>query len=198
MSCGAGNFAPIRTRASAVLNEKAAESFNVIVFEPKKAALEKRKAPRLRPPLAQEDGKHSTDDEDDIDDIFSDAPRKKPKKMQDPTVFDISKARKEIINFGISGLDKKNKQQASVALAIKLGAKPPKNKPRNYREILEEQRAAKNNEAEVATKRRTGQIAYGATQSYNRYKQRKLQKQRNPTSIMKHYGVAKPRMDKKR
>uniref|UniRef100_A0A182ILX1 Uncharacterized protein n=1 Tax=Anopheles atroparvus TaxID=41427 RepID=A0A182ILX1_ANOAO len=192
------SFVPIATKASFVLKDKAADSFKVTVFEPKKAALQKKKFPRSRPEPKKEDEQNSADSEDDIDDIFSDAPRKKHRKKEDPTIFDISKARKEVINFGLSGLDKDSKLQATVALAIKLGAKAPKNKCRNYREILEERKAAKQNEEDRATKCRTGQIAFGATQSYNSYQQRKREKQRNPSTIMKHYGVAKPRMEKKR
>ncbi|XP_049530004.1 uncharacterized protein C1orf131 homolog [Anopheles darlingi] len=190
-------FVPIQTKASAVLKKKA--EFAVTVFEPKKAALKRKQTARPRPPPV-EDRKTSDneDDDDDIDDIFSDAPRRKPKSKADPTQFDLAKARKDIINFGISGFDKEDKQQASVALAIKLGAKPPKRKHRNYREILEEKKAAKTTEEDVAAKRRAGQADFGAVQSFQKQQQRKRDRERNPGAIMKHYGKARPRIGGKR
>ncbi|XP_052863248.1 uncharacterized protein C1orf131 homolog [Anopheles cruzii] len=191
-------FVPIRTKASVVLKEKAEASFGVTVFEPKKAALQRKRTsrPPERAPIG--DGSGDEDTEEDIDDIFSDAPRRKPKRKDDPTVFDLSKARKDIINFGISGFDTKEKHQASVALAIKLGAKPPKNKGRNYREILEERKAAQEKDDDVAEKRRAGHTAFGAIQSFQKHQQRKRDRERNPGSIMKHYGIAKPRLGGKR
>uniref|UniRef100_A0A182QYD4 Uncharacterized protein n=1 Tax=Anopheles farauti TaxID=69004 RepID=A0A182QYD4_9DIPT len=203
---GAVGFVPIQTKASLALKDKAIDSFKVTVFEPKKAALEKKRTVRPRPPAKSESNEKNKsgsgndeddDDEEDIDDIFSDAPRKKPKRKEDPTVFDMSKARRDVMNFGFSGFDKETKQEASVRLAIKLGAKPPKNPCRNYREILEEKRAAKQQEGDAAAKRRQGHMAYGAIQSYNKYHQRKRDKQRNPTAIMKLYGVATTRVGKK-
>uniref|UniRef100_A0A182MR62 Uncharacterized protein n=1 Tax=Anopheles culicifacies TaxID=139723 RepID=A0A182MR62_9DIPT len=193
------DFVPIRTKASIALKDKAEEPFKVTVFEPKKAALQKKRSARSRPPPKQDSEKANSDvdDEDDIDDIFSDMPRKKPKRKEDPTVFDMAKARRDIMNLGFSGFDKETKQKASVRLAIKLGAKPPKNQYRNYREMLEERKAAKEQDGDTAAKRRHGQMAYGAIQSYNQYQQRQHDKQRNPTSIMKHYGIAKPRIGKK-
>uniref|UniRef100_A0A2M4C076 Uncharacterized protein n=1 Tax=Anopheles marajoara TaxID=58244 RepID=A0A2M4C076_9DIPT len=192
-------FVPIQTKASAVLKEKA--EFAVTVFEPKKAALKRKQTARPRPPPPVQDRKASDDeedDDDDIDDIFSDAPRRKPKQKADPTQFDLAKARKDVINFGISGFGKEDKQQASVALAIKLGAKPPKRKHRNYREILEEKKAAQSKEEDVAAKRRAGQANFGAVQSYQKHQQRKRDRERNPGAIMKHYGKARPRIGGKR
>ncbi|XP_049300939.1 uncharacterized protein C1orf131 homolog [Anopheles funestus] len=198
-STSTASFVPIQTKASIAFKEKAEESFKVTVFEPKKAALQKKRSarPRPRPNKDSEKNKSEEDDEDDIDDIFSDMPRKKPKRKEDPTVFDMTKARRDIMNLGFSGFDKESKQQASVRLAIKLGAKPPKNQYRNYREMLEEQKKAKEKDGDATAKRRQGQMAYGAIQSFNKYQERQRDKQRNPTSIMKHYGIAKPRIGKK-
>lgn len=36
--------------------------------------------------------------------------------------------RYDVFKFGMSGFDKKEKEDARVALAVKLGAKPPKQK----------------------------------------------------------------------
>ncbi|XP_035899942.1 uncharacterized protein C1orf131 homolog [Anopheles stephensi] len=206
-SVSSASFVPIKTKASAALKEKADEAFKVTVFEPKKAALQKKRTAQSTRPKAPPKKKEADsekpksdaedDDEDDLDDIFSDLPRRKPKRKEDPTEFDMSKARRDIINFGFTGFDKESKHEASVRLAIKLGAKPPKNQYRNYRELLEEKKAVKEQDGDTAAKRRHGHMAYGAVQSYNKYHQRQREKQRNPTSIMKHYGKAKPRIGNK-
>lgn len=57
--------------------------------------------------------------------------------------FDIKRARHDVIRFGASGLDGKEKKNAQVALAVKLGAKPPKGTAKSYKEYQDERRAAK-------------------------------------------------------
>jgi hypothetical protein len=54
--------------------------------------------------------------------------------------FNIKKAKHEVIKYGMSGFDPQKKEEAKMQLAIKLGAKPPKNKYKNYK-ILKEERA---------------------------------------------------------
>jgi len=54
--------------------------------------------------------------------------------------LNINKLRYEVIKLGTSGMDPLKKESSSVALAVALGAKPPKNKFRNYKEILEEKK----------------------------------------------------------
>ncbi|XP_058449597.1 uncharacterized protein C1orf131 homolog [Malaya genurostris] len=190
-------FVPVETKASLLLKQKQ-KDFSVIVHEPRKS-----KTKVLRPSkITREDEDPSKDNSDqnaeqDIDDIFSDARRRKRKRREDPQLFDISRARKEVINYGISGLDKETKHTAKVALAIKLGAKPPKNVYRNYKEILEE-RKHKNEESDRSIRRRRGQ-SFGAAKSFQQQQQRARQKSTNPGSVTKHYGVVKPKIvDKKR
>ena len=48
--------------------------------------------------------------------------------------MDMKKARFEVFKFGMSGFKPEKKEEVKVALAIKLGAKPPKNKGYNYKE----------------------------------------------------------------
>lgn len=47
---------------------------------------------------------------------------------------DMKKARYEVFKFAMSGLKADQKQEAKEALAIQLGAKPPRNKCYNYKE----------------------------------------------------------------
>lgn len=192
------DYIPIQTKAALLRKRTPDDEFKVTVFEPKKARANK---PRFAKPTpvepAEGDGKPDDDEEDDIDDIFSDARRRKRKaRKDDPKVFDISSARKEVINFGISGLDRNTKLEAKVALAIKLGAKPPKNKYRNYKEILEERKQAKQ-ENDRTSRRKKGQ-SFGAAKSYQQQKQRVREKASNPNSVTRHYGVANPNMEEKK
>lgn len=56
---------------------------------------------------------------------------------------DMKKARFEVYKFSKSNLDFLGKQKSKVELAIQLGAIPPKNKGRNYKEILAEKKIEK-------------------------------------------------------
>ncbi|UJR22167.1 hypothetical protein I4U23_025231 [Adineta vaga] len=93
--------------------------------------------------------------------VFQDrAKRKKPIKktetqistsqQEDNVEFDLEKARFDVHKFGIKGFEKSKYEDARVALAVSLGAKPPKRKFINYRELLEENRVKKVKEKEDA------------------------------------------------
>lgn len=49
----------------------------------------------------------------------------------------MKKLRFEVMKFGMTGLSKAKARQANLELAIKLGAKPPKNKRQNYKKLKE-------------------------------------------------------------
>lgn len=59
---------------------------------------------------------------------------------------DMRKLRYEIIKFGTSGFSGTSKENANVAFMVSLGAEPPKNKAKNYKEILLEKKVASENE----------------------------------------------------
>ena len=50
----------------------------------------------------------------------------------------LKDARFEVFKFGVSGMDKKSKEEANTALALRLGAKPEKNKCIDYQQLKEE------------------------------------------------------------
>lgn len=62
--------------------------------------------------------------------------------------FDIKRARHDVIRFGASGLDVKEKKNAQIALAVKLGAKPPKGVPKSLKEFQDERRAIKQKDSQ--------------------------------------------------
>lgn len=67
-------------------------------------------------------------------------------KLPEKETFEFSRARHEVIRFGTAGLDTAEKKNAQIALAIKLGAKPPKRPSKSYKDLQEERRAAKEKE----------------------------------------------------
>ncbi|XP_055638238.1 uncharacterized protein C1orf131 homolog [Toxorhynchites rutilus septentrionalis] len=189
------SFHPIQTKASLSSKKDSESEFSVTVFESKKSNTRRHKIPEFQPADRLSEDENGVD-QDDIDDIFSDARKRKRKVKEDPRKFDISTARKEIINFGISGFDKETKHQAKIALAIKLGAKPPKKGYRNYKEILEERKREKE-ECDRSNRRKLGQ-SFGAAKSFQQQKQRLRQRASNPNSVTKHYGVVNPKIDDKK
>lgn len=63
-------------------------------------------------------------------------------------LIDLEKARHDVYRFGITGFDKEKAESAKEDLAIKLGAKPPKRKYMNYKELIEETKKRKLEELE--------------------------------------------------
>ena len=47
-------------------------------------------------------------------------------------------ARFEVFKFGVSGLDQKSREEANTALAVRLGAKPARNKGVDYKQLKED------------------------------------------------------------
>ncbi|XP_054715689.1 uncharacterized protein C1orf131 homolog [Uloborus diversus] len=74
------------------------------------------------------------------------------KKFKEPDknvkVFNIKRARYEVIRFGMSGFDKEKHLNAKIAMAIRLGAKPPKKPNINYKELMKMKKEQKTNENE--------------------------------------------------
>uniref|UniRef100_S4NMQ1 Uncharacterized protein n=1 Tax=Pararge aegeria TaxID=116150 RepID=S4NMQ1_9NEOP len=57
--------------------------------------------------------------------------------------LDLKQIRHEIVKFGMSGFDTTKKEQAKIALAVSLGAKPPKREYVNYKELMERKKLEK-------------------------------------------------------
>lgn len=73
--------------------------------------------------------------------------------------LDMRRTRMEVFKFGLSGMDDKGKVDAKTAHAIKLGARPPKNKFANYKDIM----AQKKQEKEEAIQSRIEAARYKLT-----------------------------------
>ncbi|KAJ8875086.1 hypothetical protein PR048_022977 [Dryococelus australis] len=61
-------------------------------------------------------------------------------------LVDMKKVRHEVFKFAMSGYDPSQKEEAKINLAIKLGAKPPKKKYYNYKELRKMKEEAKEKE----------------------------------------------------
>ncbi|CAN7994334.1 unnamed protein product [Ixodes hexagonus] len=57
--------------------------------------------------------------------------------------LNFRKAKFDVIKFGIKGLEKPKQVEAKIALAVQLGAKPPKNKYVNYKQLIQERKQQK-------------------------------------------------------
>nr|XP_027197921.1 uncharacterized protein C1orf131-like [Dermatophagoides pteronyssinus] len=70
------------------------------------------------------------------------------KRKLDPDEFDLEKARHEVFQLGIKGFSDKDKRTAKRELAIRLGAKPKKQRGKNIQQHLQEIRERKQKERE--------------------------------------------------
>lgn len=140
----------------------------------------------------------------------------KPKKSKDDRKYsqkqqstdehdrlDMKRVRHEVFNFGISGYNFQDQQKAKIALAVKLGAKPPKNAYKNYKELQIENEGAKAKAKEEAYLRTVGKNSAGmATVScsklVNRFTKKSKKNENNVGELSKHYGVVNPNIHKKK
>uniref|UniRef100_A0A224YE01 Protein containing DUF4602 domain n=1 Tax=Rhipicephalus zambeziensis TaxID=60191 RepID=A0A224YE01_9ACAR len=92
--------------------------------------------------------------------VFNDPTKRKAKKRQaeekntcsdmpqEVNEISFKKARHDVLKFGIKGLDKPKQEEAKIALAVQLGAKPPKNSYLNYKELVNDRKEKKVKERE--------------------------------------------------
>lgn len=132
------------------------------------------------------------------------ATRRGANPEQNDDGFDMKKARYEVFNFGLSGYDFKDQQKAKIALAVKLGAKPPKNAYKNYKDLQTERKQAKERAAEEAYirtvgKNSSGQATVSCNKLVNRITKKKKSKANNTVGeLTQHYGVVNPKIHKKK
>ncbi|KAJ2946655.1 hypothetical protein O0L34_g12712 [Tuta absoluta] len=62
--------------------------------------------------------------------------------------IDLKKIRHEVVRFGMSGFDGTKKEEAKIALAVSLGAKPPKREYMNYKDLMAKRKQEKLKERE--------------------------------------------------
>lgn len=169
-------------------------NFKATVFESRKSDHPK--------PIKQLEPKVDSEPEDE-DDIFSDRPRRKPaKKTEDDTEFNIKKARHEVINFALSGFrNEKHKKKTEIALAVKLGARPPPKACKNYKQLLLEKKNLQNVREQRKKFHQLGKTQTGlaAVKCKSKTQKGRDSKKRAPVSnIGNHYGVPNPKFKTKK
>jgi len=113
-------------------------------------------------------------------------------------IFDIKRAKHEVFTFGTSGLESKDKEVAKIALAMKLGARPAKNKYKNYKDLLVEKKVLKEKKRETEALWSVGKNAQGgASVTYKQLKSANKKRKLN-APINQHYGVLNPKIVKRK
>lgn len=167
----------IPTKAMLLQKEKAANDFKAVVFESHKSK------------KSQSTGTINK--------------RTVGKSDKDDNGIDMKRVRHEVFNFGISGYNFQDQQKAKIALAVKLGAKPPKNEYKNYKDLQAEIKESKTREKEEAYIRSVGKNSAGqATVSCNKLVNRFVKKLKNTKNtvgeLTQHYGILNPKMKRKK
>lgn len=175
------SFEPVPTRASLLKQNQ--EDFNFVVYESRKRRTEPHSFKQLN--------------------LFKQNDNQNDSKTAGGKTIDLRKAQKDVINLGLSGItDKGKKDQAEIALAVKLGAKPPKKPNLNYKEILEKKREEKLKEATKDPTWVSKKYQSGATQSFQKYGQITTKKnikksKKQPKKMLDAYGKVNPKDKKK-
>lgn len=120
-------------------------------------------------------------------------------QMPEQSSLDLQRARKEVINLGLSGFTNKlEKEEAEIQLAIKLGAKPPKREYKNYKEVLEAKKQVKKVD-QTTSEKIAKKFQFGATQSFQKYLAGNRHKtKKNPKNVLESYGKVKAKTVKKK
>ncbi|KAJ3665860.1 hypothetical protein Zmor_001326 [Zophobas morio] len=103
--------------------------------------------------------------------------------------FNIKKARHEVVKFGMGGFDPQKKEEAKIQLAIKLGAKPPKNKYKNYRLLKEDRAKQKDEEKQKSQFQQLGKNLLGKSTAKKKGFDRKRKKTKG--GLLDVYGKVK-------
>ncbi|KAF9408886.1 hypothetical protein HW555_011572 [Spodoptera exigua] len=90
--------------------------------------------------------------------VDSDNNETKPGSQQSSKDLDLKKIRHEVVKFGMSGFDPTKKEEARIALAVSLGAKPPKKEYINYKELMEKRKQEKIKDTEEKQQMRSKSI----------------------------------------
>nr|CAH7718022.1 unnamed protein product [Callosobruchus chinensis] len=99
-------------------------------------------------------------------------------------VYSIKRLKQEIKSFTLQNAE--NKREAKLQLAIKLGAKPPKNKYTNYKTLVKEKQKQKRKEMKAAAFQQLGKNSHGRCNAKGKSFDRKRKKEKG--GILDIYG----------
>lgn len=148
----------VATRSSK-LRQNAEKSFETVVFESHKAKKKKL------------EGGNALIGEKNIKEVDED---------------EMRKFRYDIMKFGASGFDKTKKKETKIAVAVSLGAKPPKRGYKNYKEILDEKKKDKEERERVKELFMKGKADPGAV--YRKANVKEKAKKKGMRGLLNVYG----------
>lgn len=96
--------------------------------------------------------------------------------------LEMKRVRYEVMKFGMSGFQGEKAKAAETALAISLGAKPPKRKGINYKILQREKKGEKE------TRRNDVTHASGLERSLSNHKNKKARWKRSSDGLLNVYG----------
>lgn len=125
-------------------------------------------------------------------------PKLSKSAINDSAEFDLKRAKHEVLNFGISGFETNDKVAAKIALAVKLGARPPKNPYTNYKDLLAEKQRVREASAQQSAMLQLGKNAQGVASVTYKKLHNARRKKKLDGQITRHYGVVNPKIHKKK
>lgn len=117
---------------------------------------------------------------------------------KDENDFNLKKAKHEVFNFGVSGFESKDKEAAKMSLAIRLGAKQPKNEYKNYKEVIAASKEAHIKSKENAALLQLGKNSQGGASVTYKKLNNARRKKKLDGQITRHYGVVNPKIFQKK
>lgn len=96
--------------------------------------------------------------------------------------LEMKRVRYEVMKFGMSGFKGEKAKEAEIALAISLGAKPPKKKAINYKILQREKKVEKETLQNDVTR------ASGLERSLSNHKNKKARWKRGSDGLLNVYG----------
>lgn len=147
-------------------------------------------------------------DDDELADELDDEVDPQPRDQRREDELEMKRFRYDVIKFGMSGMEQKEARHAKIALAISLGAKPPKNRKMNYKKLIEKRKLEKLQEAKkkkFASGFDPSQLTKNKIKLQVKGKADKTQsktakhgKHKKSDGILEHYGKVNPKMAHKK
>ncbi|CAG9109903.1 unnamed protein product [Plutella xylostella] len=101
------------------------------------------------------------------DDKTNTKPQQEPLPKRD---LDLKRIRHEVVKFGMSGFDGTKKEEAKIALAVSLGAKPPKKQYVNYKELMQKRKEEKQKDKEERELMKSKSVLHSVGKAKNKRK----------------------------
>lgn len=169
------DFVP--TRVSKLKKDAAKEFISISYEKPKK----KKKLEVVE----------SRDDDNETRSKFSSESNDDGNNERRKQELEMKRVRYEVMKFGMSGFKGAEAEEAEVALAISLGAKPPKRKGINYKQLKEERKKQKETQLQDVTR------VSGLEKSLTKDKSKKIPRKKGSDGLLGVYGKVNKKVVRK-